>query len=286
MIYKKDDIHESPFSIEVAKELCVIRAMILYELIDTMEQDYELPCGYVFYESSHTIESLHDEFNYLSHNRLCYMLKNLQEEGFIHPEIVDQEQKAIWINIIKYQRIVNKENPTIDDVINWDKYMDDSDQSYYDFFDINLKNNMPYPKWFIDESFNHLFLFNWELMESGHVSKSFHLSMGKFCKEIMNIEYNSLKKSGVYIIGDFYIGRSKDISSRLMYHLNYSIKGEHTNKEMQDRIMSKILNDKKLSIKIISDNQDDEEKLIYDYYEKGYPLINKQFLDSYKKQLT
>lgn len=101
----------------------------------------------------------------------------------------------------------------------------------------------------------------------------------------MGIDDNTaMFKSGVYMLGDYYIGQtSKPIILRILEHLFETIPTCGTNKKKLniDKIICTkydLLLDKPLSVNILSLNKKDEEDLIIDYsrYDDVF-LVNKQF---------
>jgi len=84
---------------------------------------------------------------------------------------------------------------------------------------------------------------------------------------------------GVYQIENFYIGRSKNIESRIVYHILELIdieEGKILNKEKLFLIKS-VLKERKLKVKILSSNQEEEEFFIKELYNK-IPLTNIEFV--------
>jgi predicted GIY-YIG superfamily endonuclease len=89
--------------------------------------------------------------------------------------------------------------------------------------------------------------------------------------------------SGVYLIEDFYIGKSKNIENRIAEHLAESLLNptrlpkndwdSSLNREKLHKIRE-VLKVKKLNITILSENTADETKLIKEGY-KIYNLTNK-----------
>ncbi len=96
----------------------------------------------------------------------------------------------------------------------------------------------------------------------------------QFLKEFCGIEFKKVM-SGVYMIGDFYIGRSNNIRARLMSHLRSAINNRHPNKEVESKIISRLLKRKVIPMWVLSDNDKDECKLIGYYKYHGFPLVNK-----------
>jgi len=81
----------------------------------------------------------------------------------------------------------------------------------------------------------------------------------------------------VYMIEDFYIGKSNRLFMRCLNHIN-ECDEDVQNKEKNKKILKILNSGKKLKIKIISDNADDEKELIQSYFLDGYPLVNKVFI--------
>ncbi len=83
-------------------------------------------------------------------------------------------------------------------------------------------------------------------------------------------------REGVYMIGDFYIGKSINIRKRILQHFQQSINSRHYNKDLAAKIVNLLLIGEKIPVKILSHDTDDEEFFIKHYREKGYYLFNKE----------
>lgn len=83
--------------------------------------------------------------------------------------------------------------------------------------------------------------------------------------------------AGVYMIGDFYIGRSDSIRKRLIRHAQKALKGNHFNADFQTQFDFHISNDYTMPVKILSyqNTVSVENNLIKDHIQKGYNLVNK-----------
>lgn len=91
-------------------------------------------------------------------------------------------------------------------------------------------------------------------------------------------ELDSINKGGVYFISNYYIGRSDNMLKRISYHIldGYSpTRPSNANISKSINIENEIKLGK-LKVKVISDNPDDEEKLIRKY-SKNYNLSNIEF---------
>jgi hypothetical protein len=88
--------------------------------------------------------------------------------------------------------------------------------------------------------------------------------------------------NGVYFISNYYIGRTSNIYYRMAYHIidGYpSLRKSNTNIDKANLIESEIRSGI-IKVNIISNKQEDEEKLIIKYSKK-YNLTNKEFNPNY-----
>lgn len=85
-----------------------------------------------------------------------------------------------------------------------------------------------------------------------------------------------LDQSGVYLIDDKYIGVSHSIKTRVMSHIQDSIKCRHCNRELQSYIRGKFLANQKLEIKVLSteDSFEEESFWINYYLKQDIKLLN------------
>lgn len=89
--------------------------------------------------------------------------------------------------------------------------------------------------------------------------------------KVMSKEFSS---PGVYMLNNFYIGKSDNIRSRIKQHIIRSLKGNHYNMDLQERIV-RCITLQSLPFDIISRDPNDEIGLISKYKSLGYPLVNK-----------
>lgn len=92
------------------------------------------------------------------------------------------------------------------------------------------------------------------------------------------IVIDSSLTSGVYLIEDFYIGKTNNIFNRMSYHIldGYKyIRQGYLNKSKCDKIEQHI-NNSKIKVKMLSNKQNDEKKLIEKFCNK-LPLTNIEF---------
>lgn len=99
-------------------------------------------------------------------------------------------------------------------------------------------------------------------------------------KKCILLENPKNYKGGVYFIEDFYIGKSKDILSRIASHVLEVLTVE-TSKKVNNReklyLIYSILKTRKLRVKILTSNQKQEESYIKEFYHK-FPLTNIEFV--------
>lgn len=82
---------------------------------------------------------------------------------------------------------------------------------------------------------------------------------------------------GVYQLGNFYIGRTKDFKSRVTSHVMELINFPKGCNKAKSYMLAKTLTSGKLTVKILSKNQEDEEQLIEKLY-PTLPLTNYEFV--------
>ena len=110
----------------------------------------------------------------------------------------------------------------------------------------------------------------------------------RYLKVETYFDIETLDDNGVYILGDFYIGKSKNIRKRMIEHLAIHLPFYPTgfeNLKKFKKIERYLINNELIPVKLLSLNQDDEGKLIKEYVEKGYQLTNTVFNPNKKKQL-
>ena len=90
----------------------------------------------------------------------------------------------------------------------------------------------------------------------------------KITRELFNslVEYDfDIEQQGVYLIGDYYIGKSFNIKERIINHIHQTFNFEFTNIYKEEKILYDLLNKGKIKITLLSNNQDDENELIEKY---------------------
>ena len=77
----------------------------------------------------------------------------------------------------------------------------------------------------------------------------------KFIRDWFEIEDESkIKCAGVYMIGDFYIGRSENMRKRLLQHCQKTVKGTHYNKGLSYALHEVFLGGLPTTFRILSYN--------------------------------
>lgn len=124
---------------------------------------------------------------------------------------------------------------------------------------------------------------------------SFEKAHKELCKILNNfIEYDSnnfIRPAGIYLIEDFYIGKTNNINSRIAFHILECFYKEYgcityVNEEKREAIL-KVLETRKLKVKLLDDDMNKEKGYIQDYYLNGYPLLNKVYVNKkIKKELV
>lgn len=106
-------------------------------------------------------------------------------------------------------------------------------------------------------------------------------------KDINNyVEYDNsgyMIHTGVYLIEDFYIGQSHNLPSRIASHIiecfykEYQFDG-YVNEEKCKKILEILAKNKKIKVKLLTDNVSNEARLIKEYFANGTNLVNKTHL--------
>lgn len=117
----------------------------------------------------------------------------------------------------------------------------------------------------------------------------------QLCKVLNDyIEYDCsgfIKHGGIYLIENFYIGQTGNITNRLASHILECFYEEYgcityVNKEKREAIL-KVLETRKLRVKLLSDDLSKEKELIQEYYLNEFPLLNKVYINKeLKKKLA
>jgi hypothetical protein len=92
-------------------------------------------------------------------------------------------------------------------------------------------------------------------------------------------------RQGVYMIGDFYIGKSIDIRKRVLNHFQCSINGRHQNNDLSSKIIDLLLNGEKIPVRILSQDTRKEAFFIHEFVRKGYNLKNKELYNYDEKNV-
>jgi hypothetical protein len=82
-------------------------------------------------------------------------------------------------------------------------------------------------------------------------------------------------KNGCYLIGDYYIGRTSNITQRISYHITDAFLEYDKNVRKNEKILQD-LNTQLLRIEMLTNDQEQEEKLIIEYSKK-LQLTNVEF---------
>lgn len=124
---------------------------------------------------------------------------------------------------------------------------------------------------------------------------SFEKAHKELCKILNNfVEYDSnsfIMPVGVYLIEDFYIGQTNNINSRIAFHILECFYKEYgcityVNAEKREAIL-KVLETRKIKVKLLTDDIKQEKKLIQEYYLNEFPLLNKTYINNeLKKKLA
>jgi len=88
----------------------------------------------------------------------------------------------------------------------------------------------------------------------------------------------------VYMINDFYIGKTKNLYNRILSHLEEAVNDTGGNFEKNKKIID-IIAKGKLKVSILSDNPNLEMDFIKEYYNNGYELTNKIGIPKDNKEL-
>nr|WP_293837517.1 hypothetical protein [uncultured Arsenicibacter sp.] len=83
------------------------------------------------------------------------------------------------------------------------------------------------------------------------------------------------KAEGVYQLDDIYIGASKNLYKRIRDHFYNALSGNHPNSKLQFYIIKRILEGKRIKVKILSNNKCDELHFVLKRSER-LPLLNKK----------
>lgn len=82
------------------------------------------------------------------------------------------------------------------------------------------------------------------------------------------------RTAGVYVIDNYYVGRSIKLRNRLKNHVLSALNGRHDNYKLANRLISKIAAGEKMSLEVVSHNPDDEYIVCKNLLDKGYSLAN------------
>lgn len=85
------------------------------------------------------------------------------------------------------------------------------------------------------------------------------------------------EKEGVYLMNDFYIGRSVNIYRRIKEHISSAIRGVSTNKDLEKSIISCFREQTGIHIKLIDKCMKNESYWIQSLQKEGYPIVNKTY---------
>lgn len=100
----------------------------------------------------------------------------------------------------------------------------------------------------------------------------------KFINEWTNVDTAYMRKNnkGIYMIGDFYIGKSINIRQRFVSHYKLCLRHEHVNNEFQNRFNQLLREGETIEFKVLDSNPNEalEQSYIDKYKAIGYPLVN------------
>lgn len=91
--------------------------------------------------------------------------------------------------------------------------------------------------------------------------------------------------SGVYLIGDFYVGASIDVPVRINGHMFNAISDRHTNKMTGAYIKRTLDNNSHIHVRILSEDIYDERMIIDKLRKDGFPLTNSPIGTSFHHKL-
>lgn len=115
------------------------------------------------------------------------------------------------------------------------------------------------------------------------LQKVFFDDKEKFLNKYIGIEDRKIfMRSGVYMIGDFYIGQSAKIYFRIRQHVHNAITDRHCNSKVQSRLINSFFKGEKVGVKLLHKDVEWEDFYIGHYHKSGYPLLN-QLKNIHKK---
>ena len=99
-----------------------------------------------------------------------------------------------------------------------------------------------------------------------------------------------IKKECIYLLGDVYVGKTKNLYSAIFSYLSEMCPNSTINSKQlihRGNYMKKIiLNGEKIKVTILTNDLNETKKLIQEYFVNGYPLTNRTFIFNSKGEYT
>lgn len=116
--------------------------------------------------------------------------------------------------------------------------------------------------------------------EKGKITYNVKTSVNSFIEDVFCARFKKGETvECVYMIGCFYIGKTKDLKTRLYNHAKNSINSKHNNLLFQNKFIEMIENGVKCPVSILSYNTKLEAQII-NQYSLFYELTNVKDLDN------
>lgn len=96
----------------------------------------------------------------------------------------------------------------------------------------------------------------------------------KFLNYFFQIDFTKKRYSGIYLIDNFYIGKTQNLRIRLKCHIQTCFNGHHFNNALRQHINDCIKISQPMPVKIIDTNTSNERYHIKKYLSEGYNLLN------------
>lgn len=114
------------------------------------------------------------------------------------------------------------------------------------------------------------------------ISRVYNLAFkdnNEFLKDWMFFDKKINGNNGVYMIGDFYIGQTQDLRSRLLRHIKPVIinSKNQQNQDLSNIFRYNLSNGLVMPVIILSKRHDLEQYYINKYKKLNYPLVNKAY---------
>lgn len=111
-----------------------------------------------------------------------------------------------------------------------------------------------------------------------------HCLFEKYNVRFENLPDTHHKITGVYMIGDFYIGASKHIRERVLVHLRGLDRGYHENRQLKESFHEFIETYGGIRISLLNLEPKSEAYFIDKYKKRGFPLVNNFSAQSYHQR--